>query len=221
LERDVPISVLDFEIERVAIVDDKPDVRQSFSYSVQDLKLTPVLQTALMATLGESVIQLQSIADAALCDFQLRVSKYATFDGAELVAALYQSTMPAVLCTRFEKSDIDKIRKYRRSIPCLLNPNELDEDSLLRGFEVCVNEFKQEFTAARRSWRAVIRVQSVEVHHVHVFVPAWSSREGLRLLRSDIPEPLASKLADGLRCHAKVNLGATRQEDLYFTDWEA
>jgi len=217
----VPVSVLDFEIERVAIVDDKPDVRQSFAYPVQDLKLTPVLQTVMMATLAESVQRLRLIAEAALCDFQLRVSNYATFDGAELVAALYQSAMPAVLCTRFEKSDIDKIRKYRRSIPCLLNPNELDEDSLLRGFEVCVKEFKQEFTAERRSWRTMVRVQSVEVHHLHLFVPGWSSREGLRLLRSDIPEPLASKLVEGLRCHARVNLGATRQEDLYFTDWEA
>lgn len=215
------VSVFDFEIERVAIVDDKPDVRTSFSYPVQDLDLTPVLQTAMRPTIKESVQHLGSVAEAALCDFQLRVSNYATFDGAELVAALYQSTMPAVLCTRFEKSDIDKIRKYRRSIPCLLNPHELDEDSLLRGFEVCVKEFKEEFTPERRSWRTLVRVQSVELHHLHLFVPGWSSREGLRLLRSDIPEPLASRLVQGLRCHAKVNLGATRQEDLYFTEWEA
>ncbi len=215
------VSVLDFNIERVAIIDDKPDVRQSFSYPVQDLNLTPVLQTTLMGTLQESVIRLRSVAEAALCDFQLRISKYATFDGAELVAALYQSMMPAVLCTRFEKSDVDKIRKYRPSIPCLLNPDELDEDSLFRGFEICVKEFNHDFTAERRSWRTLVRVTSVEVHHVHLFVPGWSSREGLRLLRSDIPEPLASKLVEGLRCHARVNLGATRQEDLYFTNWEA
>src|SRR5947207_1141764 len=111
------VSLLDRTIEKVAVVDDKPDVRQSLSYSVEDASLTPVLETGPLQGLDESVRRLSSLAEAALCDFQLRVSQYAQFDGAELVAALYRAAMPAVLCTRFEKSNIDDIRRFRSQIP--------------------------------------------------------------------------------------------------------
>lgn len=215
------LSLLDHRIERVAIIDDKQEVRQSFAYHVEDLKLTPMLESGPMRDLATSVKRLAGQAEAALCDFQLRVSQYATFDGAELVAALYASRMPAVLCTRFEKSNIDEIRRFRHAIPCLLTPDELDDESLKNGFEVCIREFRNEFGADRRPWRALIRIQNIEGHYVYVIVPAWSSIEGLRLFRRDIPEPIASRLAPGFRCHAYVNLGATRQEDLFFSKWEA
>lgn len=215
------LSLLDRRIERVAIIDDKAEVRQSFAYPVEDLNLIPMPESGPMSDLAASVERLTSQVEAALCDFQLRVSQYAAFDGAELVAELYNSKMPAVLCTRFEKSNIDEIRRFRRAIPCLLTPNELDDESLKNGFEICLKEFRNEFGAERRPWRTLIRVQNIDRHYAYVIVPAWSSTEGLRLFRTDIPEPIALRLAPGFRCHAYVNLGATRQEDLFFTKWEA
>lgn len=215
------ISVLDREIEEVAVIDDQPNVRDSFSEYVEDANLTPVLVDDTLQALGDTVQWLKTVAQAALCDFQLRLSQYAQFDGAELVAALYNASVPAVLCTRFEKANIDDIRRYRPNIPCLLNPNQLNEDSLIKGFELCVREFKNDFTQERRSWRTLVRIQGVEAHHVYLFVPAWSSRDALRLLRTDVPPQIEMRLKEGLRCHARVNLGATRQEDVYFTDWEA
>ena len=215
------ISVLDRVIERVAIVDDKAEVRKGFAYTVQDLKLTPVMETGPLPDLDASVRKLKSSTHAALCDHQLTVSNYAAFDGAALVAQLYTSSVPAVLCTRFEKSNIDAIRRFRPRIPCLLTPTELDEETLVRGFETCIKEFRNEFMPDRRAWRTLVRVQNVEEHYVYVIIPAWSSSEGLRLLRADVPDPVGAKLVPGFRCHAKVNLGATRNEDLYFASWEA
>lgn len=217
----MPLILLGHTIERVSIVDDTAAVRKGFAYTVQDLKLTPVMETGPMPDLLASVRRLRATAHAALCDFQLRVSNYAAFDGAALVAELYTSAVPAVLCTRFEKSNIDEIRRFRPRIPCLLTPTELDEDSLVRGFETCLKEFRHEFMPDRRAWRALVRVQNVEEHYVYVIVPAWDSTEGLRLLRHDIPAAIASKFVPGFRCHAQVNLGATRNEDLFFASWEA
>jgi hypothetical protein len=212
--------LLDRTLERVAIVDDTAGVRKAFSYPVQDLDLTPVMEAGPLPDLDASVRRLTSQAQAALCDFQLRVSNYAAFDGAQLVARLYEASMPAVLCTRFEKSSIDEIRRFRPLIPCLLTPNELSDVSLAKGFETCLREFRNEYAEDRRAWRTLIRVQNVEGHYAYLFVPAWSSSEGLRLLLSDLPGDFAAKLRPGFRCHAQVNLGAVKQEDLYFTNWE-
>jgi len=63
----------------------------------------------------------------------LKVKTYATFNGAELVASLYDRKLPAILCTRFEFADLDEIRPYRQRIPALLRPDELDVDFALHG----------------------------------------------------------------------------------------
>jgi len=56
--------------------------------------------------------------------------------------------------------------------------------------------------------------------YLYVVVPGWSAIQKIRVQYDSIPTDLLSKMQNGLeRLHAKVNIGAESDEDLYF-DWE-
>ena len=137
----MPVSVFDVEIERVAIVDDKPDVRQSFSYPVQDLKLTPVLQTAMMATLKESfkngilpIKVKQEDLDKLMDDASRGANSKLSVD-----LEAQEIRGPDGGCIKF---DIDPHRKH-----CLLNG--LDDVGLTLQKESAIKTYEDKAKAAR------------------------------------------------------------------------
>jgi len=204
-------------VERVLIVDDDKGVRQSFSYPVEELGLLPIDQEEPLPSLTTFLDDAQSKSDAAICDHRLRVAgHYAPFNGAELVAGLYRVGFPALLCTRWHQAGVGDIRRFRRYIPVLLNPSDLDPETLRVGLEVCSNELAGSFQPHRRPWRTQIRVEDIdeEAGFVGVIIPAWNPTEGVRLQLADVPGVQGKEFL-----YAQVNLGAERQEELYF-EWE-
>ena len=132
---------------------------------------------------------------------------------------------PALLCTKWHTADIDEMRPYRRYIPSLIVPANLEPASIKSGLEVCIREFDGDYRPVRRPWRALIRIEDVRKtdggsEFVKVVVPAWNSNEVVRLSASMIPRDIFKKLEAGTRLHAKVNLGAVGNEDLFFEEWE-
>lgn len=211
-------------IDSVSVIDDDANTRDGYSLLVDDLKMQPVSQSGPFSSLEQCVAMVSSASHAAISDFKLRVGNYASFDGAELVARLYQRRMPAVLCTRFEFADIDLIRPYRAQIPCLLRPDELDVDSLSRALGICIGEFRQTFTQTRRPWRALVRVEDVRSEPgqddlVDVCLPSWNNNLMVRLKLDELPERLRGTVRPQQRLYADVNLGAERPEELYFQNW--
>lgn len=205
-------------IERVLIVDDDEGVRESFSYPVEELGLHPIDQSEPLPELPQFLEEAQSKSDAAICDHRLRVGTfYASFNGAELVASLYRVGFPAVLCTRWDHAGVDDIRPHRQCIPVLINPGDLDPETLRASFEICLDELAGNYQPHRRPWRTQIRVEEIDedAGFAGVIIPAWNPTEGVRLRLSDIPE-----VRKGEFLYAQVNLGAERQEELYF-EWEA
>jgi hypothetical protein len=217
------INISGININRIQVIDDDPNVRSSYEYPIEELNLTPVIEKGPLPPLVEFVIKSRKIADAAICDFQLRVKKYAGFDGAETVALMYQNHFPAVLCTRYENTNIDEMRKYRRYIPILMKPSELDPTSLVKGFEVCINEFAEEFSVYRKPWRTLIRVDDMDEENgfFYVVIPAWDTHQVIRILKSDLPKWMLEKLRKKSRFHALVNLGAESHHEIYFDNWES
>src|SRR5688500_18441372 len=118
------ISVLDGVIDRVAIIDDSNEARKSYSYAVRDAHLDAVDQPGPLPPLDEFRERLTTQADAALCDYHITVTDYATFDGAQLVAEATKTRFTAVLCTRWERAHLERIRPFRRWIPVLIRPEE-------------------------------------------------------------------------------------------------
>lgn len=75
--------------------------------------------------------------------------------------------------------------------------------------------------ASRKAWRALIRIDALDEHYVHVVIPSWEPRSVVRLLGSSVPQLIMQRISSGVeRLHAWVNIGAENSEDLYFRDWE-
>lgn len=211
-------------IENVAIVDDDAASRKSYELPLEDLSLSPDPVQGPLPNLQRFVAEIAARSDAALCDHHLRKANYADFNGAEVVASWYAVKFPAVLCTKWEKAEIDQIRRHRSRIPVLIQPEELakDPETFIRGLEEVLFEMNGDFRPSRRPWRTQVSFPEVDDNGLIVYaeVPAWPGGQVIRLQKTDLPETLLLQLKPDYRCHAKVNIGAERQEDLYFLDWE-
>jgi hypothetical protein len=219
------ITIAKRSIKKISIIDDQAPVRESYEYSVQDLGLESVSETGPLQGLPLCVEAVRRRADAAICDYNLKVKAYSSFNGAELAAEFYKVKFPAVVCTKWHTAVVDEIRQFRRFIPSLIDPAKLDPTSIKSGIESCIREFDGDFRAVRRPWRTLIRVEDVRETDqgsafVYVVVPAWNSNEVVKLPAMLIPPEVFQKLGAGSRLHAKVNLGAVGNEELFFEEWE-
>lgn len=210
------------QIERIMVVDDDPDVRDAYAVSVGVADRTPVEELGPLGALDE-YIQREPPADAAVSDHRLTPTGYASFDGAELVAAWYRRRFPAILCTTFGKSNVDQFRSLRRWLPIVMLPEELTPDSLIEGLEYVQREFTGQFIAPRRPWRALVHFVDYEDANrmVYAKLPGWSS-EAVALRLVDLPAALATQVTTvpDYRCYAIANLGAESNEELYVSEWE-
>ena len=212
-------------IDRVSIIDDEPANRDGYRLQVEDAELTPVIEQGPFKSLDDCVNYVKSSVEAVLSDYKLRVKRFAEFNGAELVAKLYDKRIPAVLCTRYESIEIDHIRPFRPRIPALLRPDEMHSDAFVAALEQCIGEFNNKFVQTRKAWRAVVQIEDVHMEPgqgatVDLSIPSWSSGRLVRLHRDEFPLAVHSHLREGNRLYAKINTGAERAEELYFADWE-
>lgn len=219
------LNIGDRVIERISIIDDEPNARSGYQYAVDDLEIESVDEEGPINDIENLFRKTQEFAQAAICDYHLRVHNYSRFNGAELVAYLYKKSFPALLCTKWEEASLDEIRPYRKYIPALIRPDELDPSTINRALEVIIGEFQGSQVASRRPWRTLVRVESVEETtpnnpFAYIIMPAWDPDKVIRLPLSTLPDNISEQLAEGKRLHVKTNIGAERHEDLYFEDWE-
>jgi len=214
------LELLGTSVDRTLIVDDQDEAREAFAETVEDAGLTPVPDAGPLGDFDAYLTQTITSASAALCDQFLRHRNYARFDGALFVKSLYERSFPAVLCTHYDEL-IDDIRPFRRWIPSLQRPNELDADDFLAGLRVCLAEFDEAFAPHREPWRTQVKVIDVREDERRFFVevPAWGP-DIVPLKYVGVPEFITSELREGWRCRAYVNLGAEELVDLYVCDWE-
>lgn len=213
-------SILD--IETVRLVDDDPRSLESYGYTVEDAELLAVPETGPLGSLENYLINGSTKADAGLSDFELHTHSYAGFTGAELVASWYKQSFPGILCTRYEKAQIERIRPYRRWIPVLLKPADLNPDSLMQGLESCLREIRGTFAPSRRPWRTQVHFlyKDTDTHDTFFAeVPGWAGSEILKIRLEDLPMNLRGMIHEDFRCHAFANVGTEESEDLYLCDW--
>lgn len=221
------ITIAKRSIKKISIIDDQAPVRESYEFSVEELGLESVSESGpLDDEVPNCVNSVSHRADAVICDYNLRVKGgYSKFNGAELAAGFYKVQFPAVVCTKWHPAVIDEMRQYRRYIPSLIDPAKLDPTSIKTGIESCLREFDGDFRPIRRPWRALIRIEDIRKtdggsEFAFVVVPAWNSNEVVKLPTNIIPPEIFKNLGAGSRLHAKVNLGAVGNEELFFEDWE-
>lgn len=211
-------------ISTVGVVDDDPGARESYQLLLQDANVDPANEVGPLGELANFVDQAKERLDAVLCDHHLRIRNYSTFDGAQLAAALYDVSVPAVLCTRWEDAQLDLIRPYRDRIPVLLQLEDLNPDSFVDALRLTVRELQGEFEQQRRPWRTQVHIADVGIDEqdefFYVDLPGWTSDKIIRLRKTNLGPDLIDKLEIDARWHAQVNTGAEDSWELYFRDWE-
>lgn len=221
----MPLVIDTTVIERVEIVDDDPDARDAYRYNLIDMQLVPVLaDKPKYNDLNEFVSIIRTESQAAICDYHLSTRNFASFSGGETVAELYRHQFPAILCTRFYRSDLDNLRPLMPYIPVLLAPNDLEPETIEQGFRSCIEEFNGQFRPSRQPWRTLIRIEDYDKSRrvLHVVIPAWDAKQTVGLQIQDVSGEVRKRIEAGQEhFHAQVNLGAETYEGLYFTGWES
>jgi len=219
------LNIGDTTIQRMSIIDDDPNVRSVYQYSIEELELEPINEEGPIDDIEGLIKKTQGISEAAICDYHLRVHNYSRYNGAELVANLYKNNFPALLCTKWEDASIDEIRPYRRYIPALLRPDELEPDTINHALEVIIMEFKGKLSPSRQPWRTLVHIESIEEitpndPFAYVILPAWDPGEVIRLRLTTMPREIIDVLSPGKKLHVQANIGAKRHEEIYFDQWE-
>ena len=215
-------------VERIKIVDDNEDQRESLRDALEDVGYEATVVQGQFTSPEQLAAAIMDDADAAICDHDLRPSNFASFLGAEVVAELYKRQFPVLLVTAYTKSDIDTIRPYRRFIPVLLTPDEvnhgIDEGLIAEGFQICREEFGGIFRPSRKPHRTLMRILRTDLKQspksIEVVLSSWTSDEAIRLPLEMLPEELHQYANIGERFYAMVNVGADTQEELFFEYFE-
>lgn len=219
------MAVAEVEIQRVAVVDDDPSQAEVMSELLRDAGYEPVILPHRFDRVEELVGEIRQRAGAAICDHRLQPRGFARFYGAEAVAALTKECIPSLLVTQYIIDADVSIRLWRQYVPVLLPRDDANPDRIIQGINECVQEIRGEFLSSRRPWRALIQVDEVSQESgervVDAHVPSWNPHQAVRFPAALIPPPLQSNLARGVCLFAKVNIGASRAEDLYFFDFES
>ena len=220
------LKIADREISTMCLIDDDSAVRDSYLLNIEDLNLSANSIEGPIDDLAEFIKKHSASSQAAICDQNLTVAGYSKFDGAEIVVNWYQHKFPVILCTKYEQEIAIKLRKFREFIPALLDPDELNPESIQKNLEICINEFNGKILPSREVWNALIRVENIDREtnsnnpDLNVVIPSWQPQKGIRLMMRDLPHDIASQVREGTRLSARANIGAERHEDLFFKDWK-
>ncbi|RKZ54095.1 MAG: hypothetical protein DRR16_00875 [Candidatus Parabeggiatoa sp. nov. 3] len=210
-------------IKKVAVVNDTATNRDEMAESLIEIGLEPIIQTSRLNSIEDCITTVMNQAEAAILEHHFKSDYYANFRGAEVVAQLYRQHFPSLLVTAWAEADRDNIHPFRRHIPVLIRSNQAEPESIIGGFEQCLNEFKNSYSSERKPWRTLVRIEEVhqdsEKTMVYAMVPAWNPRQVVKFPLSLFPMNLQASVEPEARFLAKVNIGATHYDELYFTDF--
>ncbi len=221
----MPITINNTTITSVHIIDDDPKVRETYKWTISDSDLEPIEVEGPLHDLQSFIDELTPQTDAVICDHKLSVKDYARFNGAESIAILYHRHKPGILCTNWITAAPEEIRKHRRFIPVLIDPLELNPQTIIDGFSLCIKEFEGSFQVHRKPWKTSVRIEELDYERGYIFVvaPGWKPSEVIRLSIDSVPQEIRSEIDSEGKMHfsAEVNLGAEEQRDIYFHNWNA
>lgn len=208
------------KIERILIVDDDPEARDSHEYLIEDMDLIPLKVEDIDDRNLQNLFALIGPNDAILCDFHLKKRRYALCNGDEIISECFQQGFPGVLCTSIYEAPIR--RDYLRYIPGLLRKGNPSPDELRLALEKCEEELVGEPRPSRYPWRTLVRVGDVDTERecFYAVVPAWNPRVKVRIDFDNLPGNIKELVEPDHRFHALVNIGAKDPDDLYFAEWE-
>jgi hypothetical protein len=210
------------EIQTIAVIDDIEGSERSLPYWEAEIAGFRTLSVGQeLRSMQETIDFICAHAQAAICTHRLAPRGTSHFYGAELVAALYDLNIPAVLITQY--TDIDQhttIRKWRDKVPVVLHLRQATHESLPDAFRTCLAELHNQKPENRKPYRVmlhIVDIQTVEDEPViDVIVGHWDHYQVVRFPMTLIPMYLHNRIALGTWLFANVNIKADYCEDLYF-----
>jgi len=213
------MQILDKQIDRICIIDDDEDTRNSLEERVQDSGFEPFMQDKKVKDVEAFLNQYLTPRDAIISDHQLRIKNYFPMNGAEVVSKCYEKHIPSILVTRYE-ANISEIRRFRKFIPVILNPSDFETAALIDGLMTCVNEFKGNFQPDRRMHRNQVRVDAKDDSHIYINIPGWDTNEIISIAKEEVPPEIWEVSESDRILHVKVNVGCESINELFFDQWE-
>jgi hypothetical protein len=212
---------------KIVIIDDEKDFAETAAWEVEYAGYDPFLIIdGSFNKIDDLVSQIPEDTYGVLCDHRLGKSGLASFYGSDLVAALYDRKIPALLDTQFYDMDSDvSIRKQRHKIPVLLNKDNVVASTIEEGMKICLLELNGNVSSDRKSYKNIVRIIDIDQKSheqvVDVIIPSWNPYKAVRLPSSLIREWILDfQPTKGVRLIANVNSGAQNPEDLYFTNFK-
>jgi vacuolar-type H+-ATPase subunit F/Vma7 len=167
-----------------------------------------------------------------LCDNRLFMNGgFANFYGAEFVAELYKHDVAAILLTEYAGDDIDlSIREYRRRIPVMMRRDDLNETTLVDGFNFCKLELGGSTPASRIPYRTIVQikewVREGDKDLAVAIVPGWDASQEVRFPFALMEHEIIVRMKAALDARrdfyvfAQVNIGARQSSELFFDRFE-
>lgn len=216
-------KLLAYNIKTIAFVDSLDHDSEMLlpDWEAEMLGYTVIAIPPYLVKLSEVVAFIQQHAQAAVCTNRLG---YEQFCGAELVAALYDAGVPALLVTQYLEIDQhSSIRLWRSRLPVVLSLRDFCCDTLTRSLALCVAELQGRIPEERIPYRVMLCVEHVEgmddTRSVDVSIDYWDHYQRLRLPLKLIPRDLWSHVAPHTWFFAYVNVHAQKAAELYFRDF--
>lgn len=216
------MTLADGAIEKVKIIDDQRDGAEWLKLEVEEAGFQPIIVSCPAPPLD----QLWSLIEPRtgfIFDHLLSPGNCASYVGAQAVALMYAQKAPAILITTYAMDADVGIRRWRASIPVLLDRDAVDQDSLNAAFVKCLRELREGPPPSRQTLPAIVRVERVSSETgervLDVIVGSWNPRKAVRLPLSILPDNLQGSVQIGSRFIADVNIGAEFGSELFFNNF--
>lgn len=213
------------DLERIAVVNDDPDEAESLGICIEAYGSSSVLFTDGFANVDSFVNMIQKKAAGVLCDHRLSVRTDAEFSGAEAVAKCFDLKIPAILVSEYIDEDIyTTIRLFRRKVPVVIHRDNVTKQSIVEGFENCLQEINNICPFYRKPRHAFVQIcrltEDSGIQVVEAFVPQWNPHRAVRFPRALMGEFDNDLLKPETLFTANVNIDARTSEELYFENFK-
>jgi hypothetical protein len=216
------MTLADGEIEQVKIIDDQPDAAEWLSYEVEEAGFRPIIVPCPAPPLDQLPLLIEP-RTGFIFDHLLSPGNCANYVGAEAAAVMYALRTPALLITTYSMDADVGIRRWRASIPVLLDRDAVDQDSLNAAFVKCLRELRDGPPPSRQTLAAIVRVERMSSETgervLDVIVGSWNPRKAVRLPLAMLPDNLRGSVQEGTRFVADVNIGAETGDELFFANF--
>jgi hypothetical protein len=209
-------------IQTIAIVDNMYSSERDLPYWEAEIAgFKTIAVPSELGSLEETIAFIQAHAQAAICTHRLASQGGTRFYGAELVAALYDRKIPALLVTQYTDIDIHTtIRRWRDKIPVILHLRELSFETVTEHLKTCLAELRGDIPETRRPYRVMLNIVDVQEvageKVIDVTVGRWDHYQVVRFPITLAPQELHIHMQPEAWLFADVNIGAEYHDELYF-----